>query len=600
MAVTSVGHFLINDVLPEGYKVSGPITNKGLHDHVVGLAKSDPIKYVQTISALKRRGDEIATLEGVSVGLKDIKPVYEARDQILKPAIEAIEATTVAKDREKIVVETQAKLLEYTKTHPGSMTHMALSGARGNAGQLMKIVATPLATVNPKKGIDPFPIRHSYSEGLKPSEYWVAIPEVRANEVQARISVSEPGEMAKLLVSNMISSNVTRHDCGTKAGLKMPIDDGHIIDRYSQESQGLARNTLITPRLVQELKARNVVAVLVRSPMTCAANSGTCQMCMGHDEKGKLHDIGRPVGVRSAQALAEPLTQMALSARHGTLTVKESKPEAVGLKGVRQLVEIPKSFRHEAVLASADGIVTKVERAPQGGHYVYVGNQKSYASPELTVRVHEGQQVEAGDSLTNGVPNPAKVVNYKGIGAGRAYFVETVHKIYNNEGINIDKRHLELLAKSELNHVRLLEADKNHPEFLKGDVINYNAFKDAYTKDVQSVPIDEAVGLSLAQEIYHHTVGTKVTPTLVRALRAKGVKEILVNKSVPQVEFVMKPLAQNPLLHPDWMGRLAHRFLKGTIQQAAQMGETADIHGTHPVPAYAYGAELRHGPEGTY
>lgn len=596
----SVGHFLINDILPDSHKITGPITNKGLHDHVVGLAKSNPELYVKTISNLKRRGDEIATLEGVSVGLDDIEPNYHLRNEILDPALKKLEKNLTPQEREKIVVETQQKLLEHTKTHPGSMTHMALSGARGNPGQLMKIVATPLATVNPKKGIDPIPIRHSYSEGLTPAEYWVSVPEVRANEVQARISVSEPGEMAKVLVANMIGLVVTTPDCGTHNGLRVSVSDGHILDRFTQENPGIARNTLITPTLIQALKAKNVSDLLVRSPMTCAAQQGVCQMCQGHSEKGQIQRIGAAVGVRAAQALAEPLTQMALSARHGTLTVKATKLEPTGLKGVRQYLEIPKAFKFEAVLAPSAGVVSKIEKAPQGGHYIYLGKEKLYARPELTITTHENAHVEMGDALTDGVPHPAKVVAAKGIGAGRAYFVDALHRVYGNEGINIDKRHLELLAKSEMNHVRFLESDPGHPEFLKGDVVNYNAFREAYLKDVHEVPLQDAIGKRLGHEVLHFTVGTQITPGLAQQLKQHGVQKVMVNERLPQVEFVMKPFTMNPLLESDWMARLSHRYLKGSIQQAVHFGETSDIHGTHPVPAYAYGAELRHGPSGTY
>jgi len=69
---------------------------------------------------------------------------------------------------------------------------------------------------------------------------------------------------------------------------------------------------------------------------------------------------------------------------------------------------------------------------------------------------------------------------------------------------------------------------------------------------------------------------------------------------MPKVEFVMKPFAMNPLLEKDWMARLGHRYLKTTLQEAAHFGETADIHGTHPVPAYAYGAEIQNGPSGRF
>lgn len=597
---TSVGHFLINDVLPDTHKISGPITNKGLHDHVVGLAKENPTAYVKVITALKHRGDEIATLEGVSVGLDDIEPDYKARDAILRPAAQKIEKAKTPLERERLVIDAQNKLLEHTKQHSGSMTHMALSGARGNAAQLMKIVASPLSAVHPKRGIDPTPIRRSYSEGLTAAEYWSTVPEVRANNVATVVSVSEPGEMAKVLVNNMIGTTVSGTDCGTQNGVHLRVDDSHALDRFSQASHGLARNTLITPRVVQQLKAKGVAELLVRSPMTCSAPNGVCQHCQGHSEKGQLHGIGSPVGVRAAQAMAEPLTQMALSSKHAVLTIKARKLEPEGLKGVRQLLEIPHAFKHESVLAASAGIITKIEKAPQGGQYIYVGAQKLYANPELTVLVTVGQHVEAGDALTDGVPHPGKIVAAKGIGAGRAHFVDAVHRVYQNEGLNIDKRHIELLAKSEMNHVRFMEADPHHPEFLKGDIVNYNAFRDAYMKEVERTPIDQAVGRRLGQEVLHHTVGTPITVNLAKDLKSRGVKDVMINKHLPQVEFIMKPFAMNPLLESDWMARLSHRYLKGSIQQAAHFGEESDIHGAHPVPAYAYGAELSHGPSGKF
>lgn len=244
--------------------------------------------------------------------------------------------------------------------------------------------------------------------------------------------------------------------------------------------------------------------------------------------------------------------------------------------------------------------MTKIEKAPQGGHFVWVGSQKIYADPELDVTVKPGQHVEAGDALTDGVPHPARVVEHKGIGAGRAYFVDALHRVYQNEGVNLDRRHLELLAKSEINHVRLTEADPEHPELLKGDVVNYNALRDAYGRDAVRLRTDEAVGRRLGGEVLHHTVGTPVTPALARELREAGVHEVPVARRMPSVEFVMRPFTMNPLLDRDWMARLAHRYLKGSIQDAAHIGDESDLHGTHPVPAYAYGAEMRHGPGGTY
>lgn len=599
MAQTLAQH-LVNAPLPEGYKTTGPFTNKWLHDHLVSLARTDPKSYVNTALGIKRRGDEIATIEGISVGLDDIRPLYKEREAILDPARKAFAKAKTRREQEKVVLETQTKLLDLTKTHPGSMTHMALSGARGNAAQLMKMITAPLATVHPKTGLVPHLLDRSYAEGLTPMQYWLHGPEVRANEVQARISVSEPGEVAKVMVNNMASKVVTHVDCGTMNGIRLRVEDPHAVDRYTQEDAGLARNTLITPRVIQELHRRHVTTILVRSPMTCASTHGVCQHCQGLDEKGHTHAIGTPVGGRAAQAMSEPLTQMALSARHGTLTVKGQVQELTGLKGARQLLDIPAAFQHEALLAPVGGVVTRVERAPQGGHYVFVGTQKSYAGPNLTLQVKVGDAVEAGDRITDGVPHPAKIVAHKGLGAGRVYFADALHGVYKREGQDIDKRHVELLAKTLINHVRLTEADPEHPEFLKGDTINYNAFRDAYTKNAIGMPPRDATGRRLAREVLHHTVGTVVTPSLARELDRAGVKEVFVAKQMPQLEFVMRPFTMNPLLDRDWMARLAHRYLKQTIADAAHIGDEADIHTTHPVPAYAFGAEMGHGPEGRF
>ena len=597
----TLGQFLVNDVLPDSHKVSGPMTNKQLHDHVVGLAKSDPAKYVKTILALKDRGDEIATLEGITVGVRDVRPLYAERDAIVNEAADAAAKEKNAIKREKIIIDAQNKLLAQTKTHPGSMTAMALSGARGNPPQLMKIIATPLASNLPGRGIGSFLIRHSYAEGLTPAEYWETAPEARANNVATVVSVSVPGEMAKLLIANTSSKVVTQQDCGTHNGVLLRVDDPNCLDRYlAVEEHKIPRNTLITPRVIQQFKSANDVDLMARSPMTCAATSGVCQMCMGLNEKGHPHAIGTNVGVRTAQALAEPLTQMALGSKHAVLTIKERKLEPQGLKGVRQLLEIPQAFAHEAVLAPADGVVTKIEEAPQGGHFIFVDSTKLYVQPELTVTTKVGTHVENGDSLTNGIPHPAKLAVAKGMGAAREHLVTSLQRVYTGEGVNMDRRHFELLAKSVLNHVRIAESDPKHPEFIRGDVVNYNTFRDSYAKDVERLPVQMTVGRNLGQEVMFYTFGTRVTPSIAKDLQARGIKEVLVSRGVPNIEHVMKPLATNPLLDTDWMALLAHRGLKGTISRAASEGLTSDIHGTHPVPAYAFGAELRNSRDGTY
>jgi DNA-directed RNA polymerase subunit beta' len=600
----SVGHLLINDALPPDYKVEGAVNNKALHKSMARLARENPALYVDTITQLKRRGDEIATLEGISVGLDDIRPLYAERNRVVEEASRRFFGTHDQKERVQAIVDAQVKLLDQTKTHPSSMTGMATFGARGNLAQLMKIVATPLASQVPGKAITPWLITRSYSEGLRPADYWVAAPEARANNIATTVATSEPGEMAKLLVANLTTHVITKTDCGTRSGIRMKLDDPHLIDRHlAGDQQGFPHDTLLTPRLVADLQTRNGPGwLLVRSPMTCAAHPGVCQKCWGLDEKGQLPRIGVNIGVRTAQAMAEPLTQMALGSKHATLMIKQKTLVPTGFKGVRQILEIPAIFQGEAVLAPRDGVVEQVEAAPQGGHYIHFTGVKKplYAGPQLAVTARPGTAVEAGDALTDGMPRPDHVTKYKGLGLGRQYLAEAIHRAYAADGLDLDKRHFELLGKALLNNVRFVDHDPHHPEFIKGDVVAYNTLFDAYSKDADEVPVQAAVGRPLAREVHHLTAGTVITPSLAKDLKAHGVTTVSVSRHMPHIEPIHKSFVQNPLMDPDWMGRLAHRYLKQSISEAVHTGMESDIHGYHPAAAYAFGAEFGEGPGGTY
>jgi hypothetical protein len=114
------------------------------------------------------------------------------------------------------------------------------------------------------------------------------------------------------------------------------------------------------------------------------------------------------------------------------------------------------------------------------------------------------------------------------------------------------------------------------------------------------MPLEEALGETLGQAYLHFYVGTRVTKQIQDYLKQKGIKEVLIAPRAPEVEFVMKPATRAPLLHPDWMARLAHRSLKSTIMQASHYGETSNIHGTNPIPAYVAGVEFGQGEKGRY
>lgn len=594
----SLGEHLVNEVLPLEHQGKGPLTKARLQDILVEIAKKSPEKYPDIVTRLKRLGDEIATLDGVSVGLADIEPDKARRDELLAPFLKDFRTS---KDRERVLLDAQGAMLTHAKANTGVLGEMVRSGGRGNAAQLMRIVGAPVLARDEKNNVVPWFIQRSYAEGLKPSDAWVAGNEARINAIKSNISVVEPGDLSKILINNMSDKLITTPDCGTHNGLAMAASDAHIIDRYLAVGAGqFTAGTLLTPRIARALPKGG--QVIVRSPMTCEAPHGVCQRCQGLDPSGQQHALGTNVGMRAAQALAEPLTQFALNAKHGG-RVSSSRggdsPAAEGIKGVRQLLEIPASFLHKATLAEHDGKVTRVEDAPQGGKYVWVDETRHYMTPGLAVRATLGHVVEAGDALSAGVPKPDEIVKYKGLGAGRKYLVDTLYGVYRDAGTDVDRRHLETLARSVLNHVHVSDPG-DETGFMKGDIVSYNRYAAAAAEATRRVPLKDAIGEPLGKAVLHFTTGTRVTPSMRDELMKRNIKEVDITEHAPIVEPFMRPASRTPLLNPDWMARLAHRYLKESLLAGAHRGDVSDTHSYSPVPGYAAGTEFGQGEEGRY
>jgi DNA-directed RNA polymerase subunit beta' len=586
VATTTVGQLLLNDILPSSHQVSGPLTKKGMNNLMVDLAKKNPNLYVRTIGKLKQFGDAVTTDEGITVGLDDIEPDYAARDRVLEPILQQVKRTKDPAKRRRLIDSAQDRMMKLTEKHPGQMTPMALSGSRGKVAQLMRSVTSPVAAVDDKSETIPWIISKSYSEGLKAPDAWIAMAEARRNAVETYTSVALPGEVNKIIVNNMSDQLITMPDCGTTNGVMVSAEDA--VGRYNA----------VTGQRVPYGTMRGEVKV--RSPMTCEAPDGVCQKCYGEGTGGQVPRLGSNVGMVAAHAMGEPITQMSLDAKHAVRTVQREKAQLKGLTGFKQLTEIPQTFFNKATLATRSGKITGVKPAPQGGHYVHMDQEEHYVPPNLHVTVKRGDEVEAGDSLSDGIPKPDEVVHFKGLGAGRKYFVDQLQQIYKGQGIDLDKRHLELLAKTDLNYVRILDQDSGPLGVMKGDVVDYNRFRRSVAKASTSLPLSKADGETLGNNVLHYTVGTRLTPQVITDLKKNGIKDVPIAPRIPKHEFVMKPASRAPLLHPDLLGKLGHRNLKNVILEGAAFGETANIHGTHPVPAFVFGEEFGEGPTGRY
>ena len=598
------GQILLDDAIPEKYRSTGVYSKKELKTNMMRLAHDDPEQYVKTITNVKRLGDEFATLEGISIGLDDIEPEYAKRNAIVKPALAQVKKAKTLAEKQKIILATQDKMLDYAMEHKGTMGDMARAGARGTAVQLMRGVGAPTASSDEQGGIQPWLTTHSYAEGLRPSEWWATSREARMAGVATYVSVTEPGDLSKILVNNTSDQTITKDDCGTHNGLPFNADDADIMDRFTAHAAGsIPYNTLVNAPVLSKFKKEGTKKVIVRSPMTCDVDRGVCQKCMGLNSTGALNKIGENVGVRASQAMGEPLTQFALNAKHGVRLSGGGAKGVSGLSGFRAIMETPESFKNKATLTTENGNVTNIAKAPQGGYYVTVNATKFHIAQGLDPVVKVGDQVNRGDVLSEGTPRPAEVVELKGLGAGRAYVVDKLAGIYKDSGHNLDRRHFEVLAKSTLNHMKIEDIDDESSAatgLVRGDIIDYNRYKNIMGNEKVKIPLAEAEGRYLGEGFLEHMAGTKITKPMLDEFRAVGFPKVVVSTKAPTVSPIMAPATRNPLLNPDWLVRLGHRYLKDSLREGAHEAQTSNLHGSHPLPAMIFGADFGEGIDGRY
>lgn len=595
------GQALIHGLLPQGYEFpDSAVGKREMGATLSRLAVDDPSAYVDTVTKLRDVGNHVATYEGLTVGLDDIEAEYKKRDPIIKSALGQMKKAKNKQQKNRILRDAQGEILNITKQHPGQMTLQARSGGRGSFENLMRSVSSPVAAQDMSGNPKPWLITNSFAEGLSPSEFWVANAEARIKGAEAFSLVTEPGEMHKLMCNTMGDQVISETDCGTRNGVEEPIASSQIVDRFLVSKHGpFERNTRVTPKVIDALK-KDFRNLFVRSPMTCEAPSGgICQKCYGLSYAGEEYDLGTNVGMIGAQALAEPLQQGAMSAKHAQGVLGAEGHDLYGFPGIQTFLQVPKKFPNAAVLSRRNGTVESVDKAPQGGHYVVVSGEKHYVHPDLTPTTKAGTKVEKGDALSTGIPKPNEVIKHKGLGEGRKYFTDRLHRMIDRDfHKNMDKRHIETLAKAQLSNAEVVEDPENH--LLEGTLVDYNQLRDRLKKNVQTVGVNESVGQVLAESELGYNAGTKVNSKIREDLKQKGVENVQVAVNPPKVDFVMRSIKYTPTMHPDWMARLSHQDIKKTILNAAAKGDKADIHGYHPAPAYAFGREFGHGPKGKY
>jgi hypothetical protein len=266
------------------------------------------------------------------------------------------------------------------------------------------------------------------------------------------------------------------------------------------------------------------------------------------------------------------------------------KPGPQGFSLVNQLVQVPTSFQGGATVATVDGKIGVIEDAPQGGKYVVINGEKHFVAPGLEIKVRPGQDIEAGDLLSDGIPNPADLVRYRGVGDGRVEFVNLFRKAFHDSGIPAHRRNIELLARGLVNHVEVSDLDAI-PGALPGDVVEYDGLEREYEPrfGVQKLPVAKALNKYLEKPVLQYSIGTRLNKRVAGKLAAHGITDVDVHDDPPAFEPRMIRAMETMKHTPDWQTRLGGWYLQSGLMNALVKGVPSEVHSTSYISGLARG-----------
>lgn len=331
---STTGKFMVAGALPDKMrkpflKSKGALDKKGQTRLLQELAAGHRNDYGGVVDKLKDLGNQWSTETAFSIGLDDIKPEKAARQAILARAERAIAASgTKGKQRDaKSIQEFDKATQEMHKklnTLPENKSTLAImhkSGIKPTMDTLRQIKMAPMLIANAKGETIPTPAKRSFSEGLDLADYWTSMSGARKGIIQKVQTVQEPGYISKMVMNSTMNNSILDDDCGTPAGINLPVDEKDVLDRYlaldvKAGKQTFKKGTLITPEVRSSMRNNKVRRIPVRTPLRCQHGPGICKKCYGLTEDGKEPDVGLNVGVISGQALGERATQLSMKAFH--------------------------------------------------------------------------------------------------------------------------------------------------------------------------------------------------------------------------------------------------------------------------------------------
>lgn len=602
---TTIGQLLVNEALPEEYRdYDRVMDSKTVQKIMQSVADKNPDQYRDVLKRLFDAGRDVAyRTGGFSFGLDSLRTAVASKRirYELENKINQIQSTPGLDDktRNEAIVNTvlqyqkplEDDIMAESKAEQNPLALQVLSGSRGKPSNLKSLRGGDLLYTDHRDRAIPIPVLNSFSSGLTPAEYFAGSFGARKGVVDTKFSVQHSGFFSKQLNQLGHRLIVTAKDSDDEEfvrdrGMPVEVDDpdneGSLL---AISAGGYPRNTALTPKVLKDLQAKGIKKIAVRSPVASGSpDGGLYARDVGIRERGGLPGVGDFVGIAAVQALSEPISQGTLSSKHsGGVAGGKS---ISGFKVLNQLIQSPKQSPYWASHAQMDGKISAIQPAPTGGSFVYIKDMPHYVNPEAAIKYKVGDEVEAGDILSDGVPNPAEFVKHKGLGEGRRQFVNAFRSSMQEAGLGAHRRNIEMLSRGVINHVRLNDAVG---DYMPDDIIPYDMFERNWQPRAgnKQVAINAAKGKYLEKPILHYTVGTRLTPSVLKELNDFNIKDVTVHDEPPPFEPHFLRGLDNLQYDPDWMTRMLGSNLQKSTLKAVWSGATSDESGTSFVPSLA-------------
>ena len=507
-------------------KKLGDIISRCIHKHGFTIS-------AEVLDNIKAQGYKYSTKSGMTISIADMvvpetkkQKIADTEKKILDIEKQYRRGFITNDERYRLVVsewekttDDVSKALMANLDEFNPINIMATSGARGSSNQIRQLAGMRGLMANTSGKTIEIPIKANFREGLSVLEYFISTRGARKGMADTALRTADSGYLTRRMVDVSQDVIIREDDCGTSEGVPASAMDsrgwavltldpedpkyGEYIQSYGENIHGrfpsrpvidpetgevlFDTDSLLMSSDAPVLAAHGIFSVEVRSVMSCEARSGVCAKCYGMNlATGKPVNAGEAVGVIAAQSIGEPGTQLTMRTFHSGGVAGDDITQ--GLPRVEELFEARKP-KHVAILSEISGTVT-VEEGKKNMMSVNVVNEEEgdtrvYAVPASAgILVQTGDRVDKGQELTRGALNPHDVLRIRGVNDDifgrpgvRNYLVQEVQKVYRQQGVDINNKHIEVIVRQMMRKVRV--EDPGSTELLSGSTVDINEYKDA-------------------------------------------------------------------------------------------------------------------------